>query len=148
MVLVTETADTPFSVVSPLRRLAAGQTLYKLFSRRSVRAVLPDMFADLEVVAEHKWAAYPRFAPPERFAPFTLAPGIYYNNAWENAGETSPCTDCCNAVNSSAVVTEGSLTSYLARQTRAVPYDMLVVNPSALYGLSTSRHEMVCWCEK
>ena len=93
--LVTETAATPFSVISPLRRMPGGQTLYKLFSRRSVRRVLPDMFADLEVVAEHKWAAYPRFAPPERFAPFTLAPGIFYNNAWENAGECSYPPACC-----------------------------------------------------
>ena len=89
LVLVTETADTPFSVVSPLQRLPDGQTLYKLFSRRSVRHLLPDMFADLAVVAEHKWAAYPRFAPPEQFAPFALAPGIFYNNAWENAGDPS-----------------------------------------------------------
>ncbi len=87
LVLVTETADTPFSVISPLQRLPDGQTLYKLFSRRSVRHLLPNMFAHLAVVAEHKWAAYPRFAPPEQFAPFTLAPGIFYNNAWENAGD-------------------------------------------------------------
>ncbi len=84
--LVTETADTPFSVISPLQRLDDGKTLYKLFSERPVRHLLHDMFADVRVVAEHKWAAYPRFAPPEQFAPFTLAPGIFYNNAWENAG--------------------------------------------------------------
>ena len=86
LVLVTETADTPFSVISPLQRLDDGKTLYKLFSERPVRHLLHDMFADVRVIAEHKWAAYPRFAPPEQFAPFTLAPGIFYNNAWENAG--------------------------------------------------------------
>ena len=31
------------------------------------------------------WEAYPRFSPPERFQPFRLAPGLYLNNAWENA---------------------------------------------------------------
>ena len=61
-----------------------------------MRHVLHDMFADLRVVAEQKWAAYPRFAPPEQFAPFMLTPGMFYNNAWENAGEltASPCVSC------------------------------------------------------
>ena len=31
------------------------------------------------------WEAYPHFSPPERFQPFKLAPGLYLNNAWENA---------------------------------------------------------------
>lgn len=34
---------------------------------------------------EHDWRAYPHFAPPEQFAAFQLAKGIFYNNAWENA---------------------------------------------------------------
>ena len=36
-------------------------------------------------IAEKKWNAYPKFSPPERFAPFKLAPGVFYNNALENA---------------------------------------------------------------
>jgi prenylcysteine oxidase / farnesylcysteine lyase len=36
-------------------------------------------------VAEDDWFAYPKFAPPEEFAPFRLAEGIFYNNALENA---------------------------------------------------------------
>ena len=39
-------------------------------------------------VAEQDWNAYPKFSPPEKFAPFKLAPGIFYNNALENAGAT------------------------------------------------------------
>ena len=31
------------------------------------------------------WQAYPHFSPPEHFQPFKLAPGLYLNNAWENA---------------------------------------------------------------
>ena len=36
-------------------------------------------------VAKRDWYAYPKFAPPEDFAPFQLAKGVYYNNALENA---------------------------------------------------------------
>lgn len=36
-------------------------------------------------MAERDWEAYPRFAPPEKFAPFRLADGLFYSNAWENA---------------------------------------------------------------
>lgn len=45
-VLVTEAAETPFSVVAPLRRLPCGRTLYKLFSVAPIGHLLPDMFAD------------------------------------------------------------------------------------------------------
>lgn len=45
-VLVTEGAETAFSVVAPLRRLPCGRTLYKLFSVEPLGHLLPDMFAD------------------------------------------------------------------------------------------------------
>lgn len=51
-VLVTENADTPFSVISPLRRLDDGRTLYKLFSPKPVRHLLRDMFGHHEVVRD------------------------------------------------------------------------------------------------
>ncbi len=35
--------------------------------------------------AAREWKAYPLFSPPERFPPFRLTPGLYLNNAWENA---------------------------------------------------------------
>ena len=125
--LVTEAADTPFSVISPQRRLPSGQALYKLFSRAPLGAELHRLFSNATKVmsalmktagpvaasrcassrwhglhnclsygvkcksrtrmqvAERDWYAYPKFAPPEDFAPFQLAKGIYYNNALENA---------------------------------------------------------------
>jgi Prenylcysteine lyase len=124
-VLVTEAADTPFSVISPQRRLQSGRTLYKLFSPAPLGHELHRLFSNLTKVdhpfqgtvspswtassrhhgatsmcarfsdphslprwmqvAEQNWHAYPKFAPPEEFAPFELAKGIYYNNALENA---------------------------------------------------------------
>lgn len=36
-------------------------------------------------VVTYDWQAYPAFAPPERFSPFTLEPGLYYNSAVESA---------------------------------------------------------------
>ena len=44
--LVTEDAGTAFSVVSPLRRLPGGRSLYKLFSVEPLGRLLSDMFAD------------------------------------------------------------------------------------------------------
>ncbi len=38
-----------------------------------------------QVLAARSWDAYPRFSPPERFAPFALAPGLAYTSALENA---------------------------------------------------------------
>ena len=44
--LVTEAADTPFSVISPQRRLPSGQALYKLFSRAPLGAELHRLFSN------------------------------------------------------------------------------------------------------
>ncbi len=49
-VLVTESADTPFSVITPLRRLPSGQTLFKLFSARPLGKELPRLFANVTLV--------------------------------------------------------------------------------------------------
>ena len=50
-VLVTEHAHTAFSVISPLRRLSDGRTLYKLFSAKPLgRGLLRAMFSNHEVV--------------------------------------------------------------------------------------------------
>ena len=43
------------------------------------------LFLNFSVQAVHDWYAYPVFHAPEHFAPFQLAPGLYYGNAWENA---------------------------------------------------------------
>lgn len=44
--LVTEAADTPFSVISPQRRLPSGRALYKLFSRAPLGAELHRLFSN------------------------------------------------------------------------------------------------------
>ena len=54
-------------------------------------------------VGGHSWHAYPRFAPPERFAPFKLAAGVYYNNAWENAASAMEMS-AISAYNSALLV--------------------------------------------
>lgn len=85
-ILTTEDADTPFSVVSPIQRLSDGQTLYKLFSQSRLGAsLIRDMFDNATEVDHHSWNAYPVLRPPQQFAPFRLAPGIFYNNAIESA---------------------------------------------------------------
>jgi hypothetical protein len=43
-----------------------------------------DCLVLLQVHAVRAWAAYPKFAPPEQFNPFVLAPGIFYGNEVEN----------------------------------------------------------------
>ncbi|KAK9917016.1 hypothetical protein WJX75_010018 [Coccomyxa subellipsoidea] len=85
-VMVTEDAQTPFSVIGPQKSLPDGLRIYKLFSRQSLEGTTLDaIFANLTVLADREWKAYPHFNPPERFPPFRLAPGLYLNNAWENA---------------------------------------------------------------
>ena len=109
--MVTEDAQTPFSVIGPQKRLPDGLMVYKLFSRAVPHEEqLLGIFHNLTVLAQRcgpevperarcllhacsdevhrmcrEWLAYPKFAPPEQFQPFQLADGLYLNNAWENA---------------------------------------------------------------
>ncbi|KAF8056474.1 PCYOX1 [Scenedesmus sp. PABB004] len=107
-VFVTNGAATPFSVIASKGRLrpgacarlggprarraacaaaaAAGQQLWKVFSSRPLPDdLLAQLFVGGSVLASKAWRAYPRFDPPERFAPFALAPGLCYINALESA---------------------------------------------------------------
>eukprot|EP00879_Flechtneria_rotunda_P022346 GHRR01023577.1.p1 GENE.GHRR01023577.1~~GHRR01023577.1.p1 ORF type:complete len:446 (+),score=200.88 GHRR01023577.1:606-1943(+) len=126
-VLVTSTADTPFSVIAskgniPIeqthvaaaaaaasdRQLQAGGQqndrkhtdganqhqqqrqlqlpLWKIFSEAPLSGdLLEQLFINSTVVVSKGWKAYPRFDPPEKFAPFLLGPALCYNNALENA---------------------------------------------------------------
>ncbi len=60
--------------------------LYKVFSRSALtQDDLTTLFASPRVVDSTPWLAYPKFNPPETFAPFVLAPGLFYSNALENA---------------------------------------------------------------
>jgi prenylcysteine oxidase / farnesylcysteine lyase len=87
MVSESGTATVPFSSLSRLAPLPSNRSLYKLFSPQP----LPHAWLDLafqagyEVAASRSWAAYPKFDPPESFAPFVLSEGLYYSGAWENA---------------------------------------------------------------
>ena len=53
-------------------------------------------------MAVHDWLAYPVFRPPERFAPFALADGLVYSNAWENAASAMEVS-AVGAANSAAL---------------------------------------------
>jgi prenylcysteine oxidase/farnesylcysteine lyase len=60
--------------------------LWKVFSREPLAwRELRTLFVNGSIVGVKAWSAYPRFHPPEEFAPFTLAPGLCYGSALENA---------------------------------------------------------------
>ena len=102
--MVSEGADMPFSSLSPAKAFADGTSLYKLFSTESlVLQTLHDMFANLTMIGEFPWLAYPVFHPPEQFAPFKLADGLFYNNAWENAASCMEIS-AISAMNSALLV--------------------------------------------
>lgn len=65
-------------------------------------------------VAQQDWEAYPKFAPPEAFARFELAQGIYYNNAWENAASAMEMSAI--AAKNSALLVHQHLTSMWGMQ--------------------------------
>lgn len=86
-------------------------------------------------IAEKEWYAYPKFSPPERFAPFKLAPGIFYNNAWENAASAMEMS-AISAHNSALLVKEhlfGGLgaAEQRARQRGAEPDTLFTNEPAA-----------------
>lgn len=60
-------------------------------------------------VAQENWNAYPKFAPPEDFARFELAKGIFYNNALENAASAMEMSAI--AAKNSALLVHRHLTS-------------------------------------
>lgn len=102
--MVSEGADTPFSSLSPAKVFADGTSLYKLFSTKSLDTqTLHAMFANLASIGEFPWLAYPVFHPPEQFAPFKLADGLFYNNAWENAASCMEIS-AISAINSALLV--------------------------------------------
>lgn len=85
-IMVTAAAETPFSSVSPVIEFPNGTTVFKIFSAAPLSTgLLARMFGDVQLSAVHDWLAYPKFDPPEKFSPFVLAPGLFYNNALENA---------------------------------------------------------------
>lgn len=86
LIMSTGTAPTHFSAISPAKAYHDGTFLYKLFlDGTDDLATLDGLFENYTIVGQHDWHAYPRFSPPESFAPFQLAPGLYYGNALETA---------------------------------------------------------------
>ena len=63
------------------------QNLYKVFSGGLLNETfLLAVFGEgFKVLRRKIWRAYPHFNPPEKFAPFTLSPGLCYANTIENS---------------------------------------------------------------
>ena len=102
--MISEHAGTPFSVISPARSYADKTHLFKLFSTDPLEEeALKQIFSHHTVIASFPWYAYPRFRPPEQFAPFRLADGLFYSNAMENAASCMEIS-AVSAVNSALLV--------------------------------------------
>ena len=105
-IMVSEHAGTPFSVISPAKHFPDKTKLYKIFSTENMQEdVLHDIFLSHEVVGKFPWYAYPKFQPPEQYAPFKLADGLFYGNAWENAASCMEIS-AISAMNSALLVQE------------------------------------------
>ena len=102
--MISEHAATPFSVISPAREYADKTQLYKLFSTEPMKNdTLSDIFSQHELIASFPWYAYPQFHPPEQYAPFRLADGLFYSNALENAASCMEIS-AISAMNSALLV--------------------------------------------
>lgn len=102
--MVSEHAATPFSVISPAKHFADKTILYKVFSTDALQeSALSSIFTQHQVVGTFPWYAYPKFQPPEQFAPFKLAGGLFYGNAWENAASCMEIS-AVSAMNSALLV--------------------------------------------
>jgi prenylcysteine oxidase/farnesylcysteine lyase len=86
-VFVTEHAATDFSSIAGRLVGPSRERVYKVFSPEPLppHRITQLFGAGARVLGNRTWDAYPRFAPPERFAPFELAPGLCYASALENA---------------------------------------------------------------
>ncbi|KAL3154565.1 hypothetical protein ABBQ32_014022 [Trebouxia sp. C0010 RCD-2024] len=103
-IMITEHARTPFSAISPARTYADKTNLFKLFSKDPMEEeVLSNIFSQHRLIATFPWYAYPHFHPPEQFAPFRLADGLFYSNALENAASCMEIS-AISAMNSALLV--------------------------------------------
>lgn len=102
--MISEHAGTPFSVISPAREFPDKTQLFKLFSAEPIqRDALSNIFSQHEIVATFPWYAYPKFQPPEQYAPFRLGDGLFYSNAIENAASCMEIS-AVSAMNSALLV--------------------------------------------
>lgn len=102
--MISEHAGTPFSVIAPARGFADNTYLFKLFSTDPLEEeALSRIFSQHMVIASFPWYAYPQFHPPEQYAPFRLAHGLFYGNALENAASCMEIS-AVSAMNSALLV--------------------------------------------
>ena len=89
-ILVTKEAnDGPFSAILMQKQLANGERLYQIFSPVQLSPqIMQQLFTNVSWLGIQEWEAYPKFSPPEVFAPAELADGLYYLNAGESAASS------------------------------------------------------------
>ncbi|EPS68936.1 hypothetical protein M569_05832, partial [Genlisea aurea] len=99
LVGTVESDDIPFSSISVLDADKEGDTIYKIFSRKTMTdSLLDDIFSMRKETVRIDWAAYPHYHAPEEYAPFVLdGKHLYYVNTFENAA---------SAIEASAVAAE------------------------------------------
>lgn len=85
-----EICVSPFNSVARVHRFINGTAIYKVFSGKELTdADLESLFEPgAHVIATYPWYAYPKFTPPERFAPFELDKdgALCYTSPIESAG--------------------------------------------------------------
>jgi len=87
-VLTTETAGALLSVECVANR-GDGPPLHKVFSRAPLpEELIARLFTSVEELEAIEWRAYPELPPMSPWAPFVLAPGLYYPSAMEYAVST------------------------------------------------------------
>ncbi|KAF0718633.1 Aste57867_1568 [Aphanomyces stellatus] len=85
-ILTTESLRVPFSAIGLQADAGDAPPLYKVFSRTPwTDAAVAAWFVDGTAIRRYPWRAYPTYTPPETFAKFELADGLYYVNAIESA---------------------------------------------------------------
>ncbi len=89
-VLTTAYSEAIFSSVSVVHRFENGSTVFKVFSKNELdaKAIARIFSRGAQVLRVYPWFAYPKFNPPERFAPFKLDPdgAVYYTSPVESLG--------------------------------------------------------------
>ena len=94
-------------------------TVYKIFSAEPLSdLLLDDMLQNPVVLASRDWKAYPVFSAAEQFAPFVLAPGLFYGSAWENAASAMEMSAVA-AANSALLVSQHLTSRKLSTKTNS-----------------------------
>eukprot|EP01111_Echinosteliopsis_oligospora_P014506 TRINITY_DN5478_c0_g1_i1.p1 TRINITY_DN5478_c0_g1~~TRINITY_DN5478_c0_g1_i1.p1 ORF type:complete len:483 (+),score=106.57 TRINITY_DN5478_c0_g1_i1:363-1811(+) len=90
-VLTAESEKIPFSSIGLIENVHTddGHKVYKIFSRQKLSETLMDELILNHTVAHKRIIhAYPILRPTDKFVPTTLAPHLYYVNAFETAVST------------------------------------------------------------